>query len=71
MYLRRAFLKLKESVDSLLPALEDAAQFLTLSVTDADDVAQGNRLASQFGGDGLAEKAVLTEDADVPISRGS
>jgi hypothetical protein len=55
---------MEESIDGLLPAVQNAPEFSTTAVANTNDVAERNSLSRNFGGDGPAEEAVLIEDAN-------
>jgi hypothetical protein len=54
--------ELQKCVDQLLAVVEDRSQFLPASISDPNDVPQGNRLACQLTGDGSAEETVSMKD---------
>ena len=55
---------MEESIDGLLPAVQNAPEFSTTAVANTNDVAERNSFSRNFGGDGPAEEAVLIEDAN-------
>jgi hypothetical protein len=54
--------KMEESVDSFLPAIQNAPKFSTTVVASTNDVAERNRLPRNFGGDRTAEGSLLVKD---------
>jgi hypothetical protein len=61
---RLHFLELEESIDGLLPAVQNAPEFSTPAIANTDDVAKRNSFTLDFGRDGPAEEAVVIEHAN-------